>query len=590
MRNKIIFFALCISVALNVFSQGSAIYFTENQQQWDSKILFRSQLYQGYVFLEKNCLTYYFLSEENSRKRHGTAYISQEELEKSRIEFLETGKQPASLHETHPDSLKAHAYQVRFANMNSHVTIYGFNQKLYTENYFHGSDKRKWATNVRSFDDVIYENIYKNIDLHLYGNITDLKYDFIVHPNAKPEKIQLDYTYVSSMKVASDGTLVIKTSVNEVYEQKPYAYQIIGTDTIEIPCSYKLTGTSVTYDIGAYNKKYNLYIDPDLIFSTYTGSTADNWGFTATYDSENNVYLGGIVDGFGYPVNMGAIQTEFAGGSWDIGLIKLDGTGKNRLYATYLGGASSEMPHSLIANSKNELLILGTTGSADFPTSNAYQPTFAGGDSVMYDNVILFEHGVDIFIAKLSADGTEIVSSTFLGGSKNDGMNFSWERDLEYGHDSLYYNYGDGARGEIMIDDDDNIYIASTTFSPDFPIVNGFQQDFGGIQDGVICKLSSDMQNLEWSTFIGGDSKDAAYSIDVDHGNGAYITGGTCSSTLNFPEGGYKQDRIGGTVDAFVLQLDKNDGSLLAGSYFGSTAYDQAHFVRVNGDGNVVVH
>ena len=89
MRNKIIFFALCISVALNVFSQGSAIYFTENQQQWDSKILFRSQLYQGYVFLEKNCLTYYFLSEENSNHHHATASLSDEEMEQSLHRFLD---------------------------------------------------------------------------------------------------------------------------------------------------------------------------------------------------------------------------------------------------------------------------------------------------------------------------------------------------------------------------------------------------------------------------------------------------------------------------------------------------------------------
>ena len=587
MRNKIIFFALCISVALNVFSQGSAIYFTENQQQWDSKILFRSQLYQGYVFLEKNCLTYYFLSEENSIHHHATASLSDEEMEQSLHRFLETGEQPGRVYEKHPDSLKAHAYQVSFANMNSRVRIYGYNQNAYTENYFHGSDKRKWARNVRSFNDVIYESIYKNIDLHLYGNIANLKYDFIIHPNGNPDKIRLDYSYVSSMSVRPDGTLAVKTSVNEVYEQKPYAYQIINNDTIEIPCAYKLEGTSVSYEIGGYNKNYTLYIDPDLIFSTYTGSTADNWGFTATYDGENNVYLGGIVDGFGYPINMGAIQTEYAGGNWDIGLLKLDGTGKNRLYATYLGGLSSEMPHSLIANSQNELLILGTTGSPDFPIANAYQSTFMGGDSIMYDNLILFEQGVDIFIAKLSADGSELVTSTFLGGTKNDGINFSWETDLEYGHDSLYYNYGDGARGEIMIDDNDNIYIASTTFSDDFPIVNAFQPDFGGMQDGVVCKFTPDMQTLEWSSYIGGDSKDAAYSLDVDHGTNAYVTGGTCSPTLNLPAGGYKQDRIGGTVDAFVLNLNTIDGTLLAGSYFGSTRYDQAHFVRVNGEGNV---
>ncbi|MBR4689563.1 MAG: gliding motility-associated C-terminal domain-containing protein [Bacteroidales bacterium] len=574
--------------SIETIAQKSAIYFTENKRQWQENVLFRSQLYGGYVFLEKNGLTYYFKDAESLQHRHAAEAPTKEFLDSSRTYFLETGKQLPFVHH-HPDSVKAHAYQVRFTGMNSRVKIYGFNQNAYSENYIRGSNPKNWATDVQSYNDVMYNDLYKNIDLHLYGNATDLKYDFIVRPGGNPQKIRLDYSHIPSMKVQSDGTLVIQTSVNQVYEKKPFAYQIIGLDTVEIPCSYHLEHFTVTYDLGAYNPSFNLYIDPDLIFSTYTGSTADNWGFTATYDSENNAYLGGIVEDFGFPVSLGAIQEDYAGGNWDIGLIKLDGTGQNRLYATYIGGKSCEMPHSLIVNSKNELLILGTTGSDDFPTNNAYQSAFAGGDPIIYDNTIEFENGVDIFVAKLAADGSEILSSTFLGGSKNDGINFSWETNLEYGHDSLYYNYGDGARGEIMVDDNDNVYIASTTFSPDFPTLNGFQNSFGGIQDGVVCKFSSDLSSLLWSTFIGGDSKDAAYSIDVDHTDGAYITGGTCSSSLPFPDGGYQSSRIGGIVDAFVVKLNQMDGSIQAGTFFGSTEYDQAHFIRVNSNNDVFI-
>ena len=574
-------------MAWNAMGQGSSIFFIENKNQWPENVLFRSQLYGGYVFLEKNGLTYYFFDSENIKHSHGSYTTTEDDLRKSFDAFIEKNEQPEVVHEdAPPETFKAHAYKVSFANMSSRTKIYGNNCTPYTENYIKGSDSKKWAKNVRSFNDVLYENLYHNIDLHVYGAPTSLKYDFIIKPGGNPQKIMLEYSDVPSMRVLQNGTLEITTSVNEVYEQKPYAYQIIDNDTIEIPCAYHLEHFSVTYDLGAYNRNYAVYIDPDLIFSTYSGSTADNWGFTATYDSENNAYLGGIVEGFGYPVTMGAIQTDYAGGAWDIGLIKFDETGKNRLYATYLGGSSSEMPHSLIANSKNELLILGTTGSADFPTLNGYQPTFMGGDSILYDNTILFENGVDMFICRLSPDGTTLLSSTFLGGTKNDGINFSWETNLEYGHDSLYYNYGDGARGEIMIDKDDNVYIASTSFSNDFPIVNGFQSTFGGMQDGIVCKLDPSLSTLEWSSYIGGDSKDAAYSIDIDNGNSAFVTGGTCSSTLNLPAGGYQPTRIGGTVDAFILKVDTEMGTLLNGSYFGSTGYDQAHFVRVNSEGN----
>lgn len=578
----------CLMFGLQILAQRSAIFFTENKHQWDDNIRFRCQLYKGYLYAEQDGLTYYFLDEKNSKPHHGSFSIPQETIEQQLKEFMETGEQTIPDMQDHekPDSLRAHAYKVLFTGMNKKVRIQGERETGYTENYMTGNDPHRWATNVKSFNGVNYENIYKNIDLHLYGNTYDLKYDYIIHPGGNPQSIKMEYTYVPSMKVGSDGALVITTSVNEVYEQKPFAYQLIENDTIEIPCSYKLDNFTVSYELGNYNKNYDLYIDPELIFSTYSGSTADNWGFTATYDSENNVYLGGIVDGFGYPISMGAIQTEYAGGNWDIGIIKLDATGENRLYATYLGGSSSEMPHSFIVNSSNELLILGTTGSADFPIVDAIQPTFMGGKNILYDNLILFENGVDMFLARISPDGTKIESSTFLGGSENDGINFSWETNLEYGHDSLYYNYGDGARGEIMIDDEDNIYIASTTFSQDFPIVNGYQTTSGGSQDGIACKFDPSLKTMEWSTYIGGDSKDAAYSIDVDKGS-AFVTGGTCSSSLQIPSGGYKTQRIGGTVDAFLLQLDKNDGSLVSGTYFGSTSYDQAHFVRINSEGNV---
>lgn len=578
-----------VFLSIGTLAQNSRIAFTENKRQWKDNVLFRGHLFGGYVFLEKDGLTYVFKDEKTLSHRHAADLPSKEFLDSSRNYFIKTGKQLAP-ESHHHDSIKTHAYKVLFSGMNSRTKIHGLHKSTFTENYVIGSDKKNWATDVHNYKDVIYEDLYRNIDLHLYGAETDLKYDFIVRPGGNPKKIKLDYTYVPSMKIQADGTLVIQTSVNEVFEKKPFAYQIIGNDTIEVPCSYHLENFTVTYDIAAYNTQYTLYIDPDLIFSTYTGSTADNWGFTATYDLENNVYLGGIVEDFGYPVSLGAIQSDYAGGNWDIGIIKLDGTGQNRLYATYLGGQGCEMPHSLIVNSKNELLIFGTTGSSDFPIANAYQATFNGGDSIMYDNTIAFENGVDIFITKLAADGSEILTSTFLGGKKNDGINFSWETDLQYGHDSLYYNYGDGARGEIMVDDQDNVYIATTTFSDDFPIVNGFQSTFGGIQDGVVCKFTPSLDNLIWSSYIGGDSKDAAYSIDVNHSDDAFITGGTCSSSLPMPQGGYQSTRPGGTVDAFVYKVSQSTGQLLAGTYFGSNMYDQAHFVRVNSNNNVFIY
>ncbi len=581
---RIIFFLLTFT-SLASFAQNPRIRFSENKNQWPENVLYRSPLYEGYLYAEKTGLTYYFY--DNSTHSH--VHPGFEEVNPVLTKPEDSIVLDVEHHE-HKDACttrNAHSYKVHFKGGNKNVKVLGVNIYPGIENYYIGKDPSKWANGVYVFEKIYYDEIFKKIDLQLYDYGGNLKYDFIVHPGAKAKDIQLTYSDVENLYIDLDGSLIVKTSVNQVIEQKPYAYQILDGQKVQVQCEYVLNDFTLSYEVGDYNKNFDLFIDPELVFSTYSGATSDNWGFTATYDHDNNAYSGGTVDGTGYPASSGAFSESFNGGGWDIGIIKYNPEGTERLYATFLGGDQYEMPHSLIVNSKNELLILGTTSSADFPTVNAYDDTFAGGDSVVYDNVFNFKDGVDIFIAKLSSSGANLLASTYIGGSKNDGLNFSWEKNLYYGHDSLYYNYGDGARGEIMVDSSDYVYVASTTFSDDFPMVNATQPTFGGMQDAVAFKLSPDLSNLEWSTYFGGSSKDAAYSIDVDANEGAFVTGGTCSDDNTMPSGGFMTTRAGGTVDAFVLKYNMSSGALENGSYFGSDSYDQAYFVRTNPSGNV---
>ncbi|MDR2963651.1 MAG: gliding motility-associated C-terminal domain-containing protein [Bacteroidales bacterium] len=601
LRSFTSFFLLLACTTLR--AQVPAILFSENKNQWQQSVLYRAQLYGGLMYAEKNCLTYQFYDTQAAHSHAGLQdeelELSHEELQASLEEFTKFGTQSLierkklernQHHQEHEHNAaqvkKSHAYKVYFVGMNAGVIVQAYEREAGVENYFIGNNPKTWARNVASYKKIQYKDIYKHTDLYMYDAHGTLKYDFVVYPGGNPTKIKLRYDGVKRLHIDQSGNLTITTSVNSVVEQKPFAFQIIAGDTVEIPCSYSLQGFELSYNVASYNKNYTLFIDPELIFSTYTGSTSDNWGFTATYDHNNNVYAGGIVESFGYPVNTGAMQTNYGGGSWDVGIIKYDPSGSKRLYATYLGGTSAEMPHSLIVNSKNELLILGTTGSANFPTRGAIQSTFAGGKSIIYDNTIDFSNGVDMFVARLSADGSQLLSSTFMGGSGNDGLNYDGEYDLEYGNGYLYYNYGDGARGEIMVDNHDNVYVASTTFSQNFPTKNAFQSTSGGSQDGVVFKLNAAMTNLEWSSYIGGSDKDAAYSITIDNDDNVFVTGGTCSPAMKVAFNGFIPSRIGGTVDAFLIKLNQS-GNFQAGTYFGSNRYDQAHFVRSNSLGNI---
>lgn len=511
-----------------------------------------------------------------------------------------------------PEFIQHHAFRISFVGSNDRPVCNGTNPGSDYENYFIGKNPRKWATGVRNYEIIKYENLYKAIDLLVHGKKHSLKYDFIVHQNGNPKDIVVDYEGLKSI-YQKKGNLYLKTSLNEIVEMKPVAYQFDGKDSIAVECKFKLRRNQVTFKFPkGYDKNLELIIDPHLVFSTYSGSTADNWGFTATFDSKGNVYSGGIVAGVGFPVNTGAFQDTFAlgdglGGSfWDVGLIKYDPTGTQRLWASYLGGGGDEMPHSLVADNDDNLLVLGTTGSENFPVdSNAYDTSFNGGGYLQYANAIGFSDGVDIFITKINEHGDYIIASTYVGGTANDGINFrpSYIPYLQTGNDSLYFNYGDGARGEIICDTSNFVYVGSTTFSDDFPTVNSFQPNFGGRQDGVVFKLTANLDSLIWSSFLGGNKADAIYSIDVSDDGQAYVAGGTSSSDLPTTNDALFREFLGGSADGFVSIIQSDGSNLLASSYFGtkltyttnpsnppntsespfySDIYDQVYFVRID--------
>ena len=193
----------------------------------------------------------------------------------------------------------------------------------------------------------------------------------------------------------------------------------------EVACQYILEDDDVRYSFpNGYNKSQALIIDPFIVFSRYSSSSANNFGYTATYDSEGNAYGAGSVFNIGYITTPGAYDISFNGASTDIGITKYTSDGLNKIYATYLGGAETELPHSIVVNSRNELFLLGTTASPDFPTSdNCFDSTFAGGtlSDLTQGLGVVYTGGSDLVVARFSEDGSNLIASSYIGGSLNDG-------------------------------------------------------------------------------------------------------------------------------------------------------------------------
>jgi len=320
---------------------------------------------------------------------------------------------------------------------------------------------------VRKFHKIRYRELYDGIDLFFLQKDFNFKYEFVVKPGANPQDIQLEYEGMKGL-ILSKGNLVVSTTNGQIIELKPFAYQLTANgDTIKVDCNYKIKKQkTVVFSIENYNTSLPLIIDPVLIFSTYSGSTADNWGYSATYDRYGNAYSGGNVFNIGYPTTLGAYQINYGGGSCDIAISKFDALGSFLHFSTYLGGSGTDIPHSLIVNSNDELVVLGTTSSSDYPvTPDAYSTTFQGGSYYLLTSVLRYNDGSDIVLTKFNSSGTALLGSTYIGGSGNDGLNTVA---------GLKKNYADEVRGEVNVDEQNNIYIVSSTQSTDFPLLPVF--------------------------------------------------------------------------------------------------------------------
>lgn len=474
--------------------------------------------------------------------------------------------------------LDAHGWEMRFVNGNPSPDIDARGKYSEYHNYFIGNDPSKWAGNVGLYSELRYENVWEGIDLEFRGQENSLKYDVYVQPQKDAQQVRFQYEGLDDLYVDEKGNLVMVTSLGEIREMAPYAYQKMSGMVVDVPCRFVVEGNTVHFEFPeGYDEDYLLVIDPSLIFGSYTGSTADNFGYTATYDTSGNLYGGGIAFGVGYPI-LGAYQGTFGGGQagnpfpsgFDISISKFNPNGTALVWSTYIGGNNNEQPQSLITNDAAELVIYGRTWSNNYPVSNTAYQNMLGGVS-------------DIVITKLDGAGANLVGSTFMGGNGNDGLNIQ----TTFFQNSLYHNYGDDARGEVMIDGADNIYIASCTQSQNFPTQNPYQPAYGGGgQDAVAFKMNSDLSQLLWSTYLGGSGNDAAYSIKVDASLNAYIAGGTESN--NFPTtNGTVSPGYNGAIDGFVTILDPSGGNQLASTYIGTSAYDQCYFLELDAARNV---
>ncbi|MFL5754196.1 MAG: gliding motility-associated C-terminal domain-containing protein [Bacteroidia bacterium] len=531
---------LSLIISSVIAEGGATIKFKENKNQWPSNVRFMGELTNGKVFLERGSFVYEFIDP----KMLSTALEKRNNKKNGDSDYL----------------LNGHVYRTTF--LNSHSSILAESQQPEYYNYFLGKEPSNWATEVSAYKKIIYKNLYEGIDMHVYSEASNFKYDIILSPNSDPSKIQLKFENIDGISLTA-GNLEIKTNAGYIIEKAPIAWQLINNKKIMIEAAYHLDGRIVSFEFPkGYNKKYELVIDPIVIACTFTGSTAYCGGEASTYDKSGSIYLTGYASSPAFPVSMGAFQTTLAGSN-DVTIHKFNSDGSSLIFASFFGGSSTEGTFCTeLVN--NELIVAGRTKSPNLPiTAGSYDTSYNGS--------------YDLFIAKFDTSGNSLIASTYIGGSSDEGMpgGFAANRLRNY---------------EFVHDNTGNIFLTSCTMSPDFPVSsNAYSSVLKGTYDAVVFKMDFSLTTLLWSTYLGGSSKDCANSIRLDLNGGVYCFGSTESTDFPVTSGTISQTKDYGP-DCFVTHLNSTGSSITASTYIGTNGSDYSYVFTLDDNQDLILY
>ena len=484
-------------------------------------------------------------------------------------------------------------------------------------NYFKGNDQSSWKKNLQTNNKVSFGQIRDRIslDLNAYGN--NIEKIFTVQPGADVLDIKVVISGVNKIEVSNNGELILNSAAGNISFTKPIAYQEVSDKKNYVDVAYTINESEYSFDVGEYNRDLPLFIDP-LLASTLLGGWCDeiSYGPFIELDDTGNIYLSGFTCTPTFPTSTGAFQPDYGGGQLDCFVAKFNNDLTELLACTFLGGSGFETECSITLDNDGNIFAGGYTNSQSFPTTpGAYNETNNGA--------------YDIFISKLSNDLSTLISSTYIGGSSNDGFE-SNRINLKVGEDGDLYAAGqsrsddfpttpgaydttfngvgpyeqsgdvvvfkmdnslstliastylggsnDEYRVSINLDGDENIFVSTSTLSSNIPTApgGGYDENFNGNRDVFISKLSNDLSTQLASTYFGSNMWEVPFVVEIGENENVYVCGFTSSTTFPTTPGVFDEDYNGGAEDAFISKFDNNLTTLLASTLFGGVAAERA--------------
>jgi hypothetical protein len=573
--------------------------FVENQGQWDPQVAYMA------------------------RKQGMTAW-----LQKDRITF-QFEKRDA------PDHAQGITMQMTFENASEWVSLTGEEKQLSKHNYFIGNDRSQWRSGVSSYAQVVYRNLYEGVDLRMREAADWLEYDLLLSQGADLSDVVICLEGLKGLHIDENGNLVLETEFGPITQEPATAwYETSSGDRIPVACNFRLIdaqryGFSVENDLGLA-----LVIDPGLEWSTFLGGNNDDHCISLGLTATGQIIITGATMSVDFPTTPGAYDTTFSGSACDGFVSCLSADGSQLLWSTAIGGNSADVLFDVALDGSGRVIVAGSTYSSDFPTTpGAYDTTHNGtsdgmivclssdgsqllystylgsaaqdmivaldvsnaGDAVVggytgsvnfptttgaYDTT--YNGGArDAFVTRITADGTALVYSTYIGGSNDDGN---------------VYQYPIIENSDLMcvlLDNSENAIISGATRSTDFPTTpNAYDTTWnGGYWDIFVAKFAATGSELIFSTYLGGSSWEAPLcnSMCLSE-NGLIGIGGSTAST-NFPttQSAFDTTFNGDLQDAIVALLDPTGSQLLYSTFIGGPAtYDVLGSLAFDMDGDIL--
>ncbi len=427
-----------------------------------------------------------------------------------------------------------------------------------------GSDPTKWVRNVTACATLRLVDVSPGIDLVLRDVGETLEYDVVLRPGANLSEFAIECEGHVSLSLDTTGDLLLGTAHGMLRQPAPRSWEVLPDGSMRpVACRYRILGSNCyAFDVEGHDGRSLLVIDPVVQWATFVGGTGAESGNVVAVVPNGDVVVAASSLSVDYPFTPGAFDVVSDSINGDGTITRFTADGAGLVYSTFYGGSGLDGAFAIEILADESVLVGGVTGSSDLPvTPGAFDSTYGGGGTTG-----------DTFVARFTADGTDLVFSTYLGGELGD------------------------APYDMALAPDGTIVLAGRTCSDDFPTTPGaYSTVENGHCDGFITAMSSDGSSLVFSTYLGAsgiNAEDLLTGVDVEPNGSVVVVGTTMENDYPTTPDAAEPTATGTGKKGVLSRLSADGGTLLYSSYMGTVFAPGKfipNFVRVDADGTLLV-